>query len=367
MSRPKKQKLKRRADGRYCCRWQGKQFMGRTEDEALNARETYKRLILGGLKPSDMPFSAYAEEWLKTHKNGISERSLSRYKMYHTAFVESAGDKKLDQYVPSDISIFLSSYTGASSIAQASLSICGVFRSAVADRIIPTDPTLSVKKPKGTHGTHRAITQEERTAIHNTSHSLRPAVMTMLYAGLRKGEALALDIDRDVDFENRLIHVREAVHFLPNGQPEITTTKTEAGVRTIPMLDILANELRGLHGLLCVTASGKMMYDSAFDRAWQSYLKALSKTAGKEIKIRAHDLRHSFATMLYDCGVDLKSSMLWMGHANETMTMRIYTHLSNQRRTEAENALRNAEKRGLYMQNDMQTLPDAQKVIENQG
>ena len=367
MARQKKQKLKRRADGRYCCRWHDKQFMGNTEDEALNAREAYKLMVLSGLKPSDMPFSAYAEKWLKTHKNGISERSLSRYKMYHTAFVESAGDKKLAEYVPSDISMFLSSYTGASSIAQASLSICGVFRSAVADRVIASDPTQGIRKPKGTHGTHRAITQEERQAIHNTSHRLRPAVMVMLYAGLRKGEALALDIDRDVDFENRLIHVREAVHFLPNGQPEITTTKTEAGTRTIPLLDTLANELRGLHGLLCITASGKMMYDSAFDRAWQSYLKALSKTAKKEIKIRAHDLRHSFCTMLYDCGVDIKSAMLWMGHANETMTMRIYTHLSNQRRTEAENALRNAEKRGLYMQNDMQTLPDAQKVIENQG
>ena len=68
--------------------------------------------------------------------------------------------------------------------------------------------------------------------------------------------------------------------------------------------------------------------------------------------------------MLYDIGIDLKSSMLWMGHTNETMTMRIYTHLSNQRRTEAENTLRNAEKKGLYMRNDMQTLPEPQKVIE---
>ena len=364
MSRQKKQHLKRRADGRYCCRWQGKQFMGHTEDEALNARDAYKRLVMSGLKPSDMPFSLYAETWLKSHKNGISERSLSRYRIYHKAFVESAGDKKLDAYVPSDISMFLSIYSGASSIAQASMSVSGVFRSAVADRIIPSDPTAGLRKPKGTHGTHRAITQEERLAIHNTSHRLRPAVMMMLYAGLRKGEAIALNIDRDVDFRKLLIHVREAVRFQPNGQPEITSPKTEAGIRTIPLLDVLANELRGLHGLLCTSANGKMMSDSAFDRALQSYNKALSKTAGKPIRIRAHDLRHSFCTMLYDAGVDIKSAMLWMGHANETMTMRIYTHLSNQRRIEAENTLRNALAKGLYMQDDMQMLPDTQKVIE---
>ena len=360
MSRQKKQHLKRRADGRYCCRWKDKQFMGRTEDEALQAREAYKRAVLSGLKPSSITFSQYAEKWLKSHKNGISERSRTRYKLHHRNFVESAGDKPLAQYVPSDISQFFQHYIGksSSSILQASLAIGGVFRSAVADRIILSDPTQSIKPPKGTHGTHRAITQEERQAIHNTSHRLRPAVMVMLYAGLRKGEAIALDIDRDVDFENRLIHVREAVHHLPNGQPEITTTKTEAGVRTIPLLDTLANELRGLHGLLCTSAKGLLMSDSAFDRAWQNYLKALSKTAGKPIRIRTHDLRHSFCTMLYDAGIDIKSAMLWMGHANETMTMRIYTHLSNQKRTEAENTLRQAEKKGLYMQNDMQSLPD---------
>lgn len=360
MGRQKKQKLKKRADGRYCCRWQGKQFMGRTEDEALQARELYKSAVLSGLKPSDITFSQYAERWLKSHKNGISERSRTRYKLHHRNFVKYAGDKPLAQYVPSDISQFFQHYIGKSnsSILQASISIGGVFRSAVADRIILSDPTQAIRKPKGTHGTHRAITPEERTAIHNTSHRLRPAVMVMLYAGLRKGEAVALDIDRDVDFQNRTISVREAVRFLPNGQPVISTTKTEAGVRTIPMLDILADELRGLHGLLCVSAKGAMMSDSAFDRAFQNYNKALSRTAGKPIRIRAHDLRHSFCSMLYDAGVDLKSAMLWMGHANETMTMRIYTHLSNQKRTEAENALRQAEKRGLYMQNDMQSLPD---------
>ena len=106
------------------------------------------------------------------------------------------------------------------------------------------------------------------------------------------------------------------------------------------------------------------MSDSAFDRAWQNYLKTLSKTAGKPVTIRTHDLRHSFATMLYDAGIDVKSSMLWMGHANETMTMRIYTHLSNQRRIEAENALRMAEKRGFRMRNDMQTLTEPPKTLD---
>lgn len=44
--------------------------------------------------------------------------------------------------------------------------------------------------------------------LDNSSHWFHPAVMVMLYAGLRRGEALALDLDRDVDYINHCIYVR---------------------------------------------------------------------------------------------------------------------------------------------------------------
>lgn len=43
MLRVKNQRLKQPVDGRYCCKYHGIQFMGNTEDEALQAREEYKR------------------------------------------------------------------------------------------------------------------------------------------------------------------------------------------------------------------------------------------------------------------------------------------------------------------------------------
>lgn len=58
--------------------------------------------------------------------------------------------------------------------------------------------------------------------------------------------------------------------------------------------------------------------------------------------------------MLYDAGVDLKTAMLWMGHADQSMTMQIYTHLTETRRKEAENTLRNAEKSLFGSQNGSQ-------------
>ena len=213
--------------------------------------------------------------------------------------------------------------------------------------------------------------------IHKTMHRLRHAVMLMLYAGLRRGEVAALDIDRDVNFTLRTLTVREAVRFDRDGKPIICRPKTAAGIRTVPLLDILSQELIGRHGLVCSSAEGKMMTGSAWKRAWESYLNALGETrngckrrwAKSEwipVEIRAHDLRHSYCTMLYDFGIDLKTAMLWMGHADQSMTMQIYTHLSDQRRTEAEIALRNAEKTLFGSQNGSQNaLPFAEALNHN--
>lgn len=86
-----------------------------------------------------------------------------------------------------------------------------MFDTAVDDGYIRTSPMKSkhARPPKGTEGTHRAISDAERQLIlDNSAHPFHLAVMVMLYAGLRRGEALALDLDRDVDYINHCIYVR---------------------------------------------------------------------------------------------------------------------------------------------------------------
>ena len=60
----------------------------------------------------------------------------------------------------------------------------------------------------------------------------------------------------------------------------------------------------------------------------------------KEYWVRPHDLRHSYCTMLYDSGIDLKTAQKWMGHADQTMTPRVYTHLTAEREEESARLLR---------------------------
>lgn len=56
-------------------------------------------------------------------------------------------------------------------------------------------------------------------------------------------------------------------------------------------------------------------------------------------KITAHMLRHTYASMLYDAGVDIKSAQKFLGHANIEMTLSVYTHLTKHKENEAINSL----------------------------
>ena len=372
MPRPKKQVLKQRADGRYCCKYKGIQFMGASSDEALALRDEYKRQEKSGAFASDnQMFSEYATKWIKAYKSHLTTGPYNTHVRMLNRWMDEIGNKQMKEYTQTDVSTFYQLFSGmsASTIHAARDTVKGVFRAALADGIIQRDPSATVDPPKGVKGTHREISAEERALIHAVEHRLRPAVMVMLYAGLRRGEAMALRVDRDVDFTALTITVREAVRFDDIGHPMIVRPKTQAGIRTVPMLEGLAHELQGITGLLCPSASGALMTESAWARAWDSYLYALgekrngcprrwAKGPWKPVTIRAHDLRHSFCTMLYDSGVDLKTAMLWMGHADQTMTMQIYTHLTETRRKEAENALRKAQKQAFRMQNGMQNLSE---------
>lgn len=365
--------LKQRPDGRYRVKFQGKYFYGTTQREAYAARDEYVRMLEAGMREESMGItvSAYAAKWVSTYKSHLATASYNTHVRILNRFCahNDIGSKRMSHVDTSDVQSFFNTLNGMSysSICDARDTIKGLFRGALADRIINYDPTLSVSIPKGTKGTHRAITLRERQLITDTAHRMRPAIMTMLYAGLRRGEVLALNIDRDVDFVNKTITVREAVRFSTQNMPEIVDPKTEAGARTIPLLDILSNELQGLHGLVCPSASGEHMSQIAWVRAWDSYITALETEANGchkrwygrtkahkaqlaageslppwvSISIRSHDLRHSFCSMLYDAGVDLKSAMLWMGHADQKMTMQIYTHLSESKLKSASEALQN--------------------------
>lgn len=351
-----RQKLSPRADGRYMCKYKGKCFYGSTQREAQAKRAEYIRMIESGLKEESAGVTvfSYAYRWIKTHKASVSDKCYNDYVKQLNALVDAIGHLRLMDVTPDDIKeVFSTHYLkySESTIKRARMLYTSMFDAAVESGYARTNPCRSkhAQPHKGTSGTHRIITDQERELILTTPHRFQLGAMVMLYAGLRRGEALALR-RTDIDTDANLIHVTRAVRFDGN-RPVIDTPKTKTSVRDVPLLKQLADAIPSDCDYIMPTATGQLCTEIAFKRGWDSYLHALSEKAGHSVVIRPHDLRHSYCTMLRDAGVEMKLAMQWMGHSDEKMILRIYDHVTTDR---IENAVKMVEKKINGCQNGCQ-------------
>lgn len=362
---------KKRADGRFRVRYKGKEFYGATQAEANAKRDAYRRELESGLREQTLGinFGSYAIQWIETYKDSCSNRTYNAYVGIVNRAIDAIGDRRMKDITKMDIQKMLNSLKGysTSTVKKYRMTLNSIFTAAVQDRVILTNPCYGVKLPDSTSGTHRAITDEERDLIHQSvgHHDMALAAMVMLYAGLRRGEVLALDYT-DIDLDAGFINVSKGIVFNGN-QPILTTPKTDAGIRSVPIIEPLKTAFEGMGGRVLSNERGSIMSETAFKRKWDSYIsfleslmngcqkrwygrtrehKAIVAAGGtlppwRECTIRPHDLRHSYVTMLYDAGTDIKTAMKWVGHADEQMIMRIYAHLTEQREKASHTLLAN--------------------------
>lgn len=417
MPRQKKQHLKRRKDGRYCCKYHDLQFMGNTEEEALEAREQYKRMEKRGeLALMKGPTVAqYALEWLPREKTGVADQTYAEAATLLEKLTKCIGSMYLRDVKPSDIKgVYKQEFQGLSdSYTKAGAQLYRLlFDAAVDDGYCITNPARakSAKPGKGEEAKgHRAITEQERKWIETlcTDHRCHPAVMAMLYAGIRPQEAKALDIDRDVDFEKGLLYVRESVHLAGGNQYERNDKlKTKQSRREVPLFPPLREVL--LHrnereaakaqakaekrakrlkrplpeppkkkekeqlGMLVRSADGKPVTVQAWRSAWESYVSEMEtaingcqerwygkkkEQQGQDLPPFVHftvvpyDLRHSFCKMCRDNGVEINTCIHWMGHKDAKMILAIYDEFTQERSKKQAEML---EKTLFRMQNGMQ-------------
>ena len=203
----------------------------------------------------------------------------------------------------------------------------------------------------------RALTEKEVALITDNwrGHNLGPMAMIMLYAGLRRGEVIALEWS-DIDFEKKVIHVTKAATVVKN-VTRIKKPKSDAGIRDVPIPKVLRNmlmEIRKPSGYVCTNTSGEMLTESSYMSQWNSFQSYLNVCAGgrrgtgKYVpritvieNITAHMLRHTYASMLFDANVDVKSAQKFLGHADIEVTLEIYTHLSEMKEEKSIEALDN--------------------------
>ena len=93
--------------------------------------------------------------------------------------------------------------------------------------------------------------------------------------------------------------------------------------------------------LLFTNLQGQLHSKSSLRRLWADYMRALTEAAGAPVRFTAHDLRHTYATMLYLQDVDIRDAMSYMGHATYQVTLGIYTDTEQYCRLEIDPELAN--------------------------
>lgn len=362
-----KQKLKKRKDGRYACRYHNQWFYSKDPDDCLKQREDFKQKEQEGLIMAYF-VQEYALNWLDRSYPNANPKTYETIKRHVKTLNNAIGHLPVSDVKPSDIkSIYSTHYKSLSNeyIKQAKTVFRGIFDAAVSDGLIRSNPARdrTAKPHKGTIGGHRSITEQERQWILTYCHNNRiyPAVMAMLYAGLRPQEAKALNIDRDVDFSQETITVNQTAHIDPENVYNYVLTdrgKTEKANRRIPLLPPLKSALQGKHGLL-ISSGGKPVTKSVWSCAWTTYKRQMESNingcqrrwygktkehkaliaAGKPLPpwvsftVTPYDLRHSFCTMCRNQTppIEIHTVIKWMGHTDATMILSVYDSVTDER------------------------------------
>lgn len=325
--------MKQRADGRWVKKKtiDGKSvyFYSDEKSEKRAQKDIERQMLEYSMKASSTAkFEAIAEDWKYDHIEKISYRTWCGYEAHYKRAVCRFGKMYVDQIQTPDVQRFVAEFAEegyAYKTVRTALQVVSLIMDyAMIKGYIDKNPCSIVSIPKGLKRTQRKLPSEEEIEKIKKSVDCHFGLFaySLLFTGLRRGELLALT-DKDIDFEKHTISVTKSVYFISN-HPHLKSTKTDAGIRTVYLLDCLADKLRGKSGY--IFGGDNLMTEMAFKRAWQRYVKESGVT------ITPHQLRHAYATLLYDSGIDPKSAQLLLGHSDYKTTMDIYTHISESRK-----------------------------------
>lgn len=320
-------------------------------------------------------------------KQELKQSTRGNYNYMYTKYVrDTLGKRKIVSIKYSDVKSFYNSLIHENGFKPNSMEIINtilhpVFTLAVRDGVIRTNVTDGViSEIKKSHNWEKpkrhALSIEEQEAFINfvanseTYNHWLPLFTVFLGTGCRVGEIIGLRW-KDCDFENRIISINHNLIYRQqeNGNCEmhITTPKTNAGCRTIPMLDEVrrallqerkeqmkngfsTTEIDGYKGFCFTNRFGyvhnPMTINRAIKRIYTAYNQQETELAKNEhrepLLIRhfsVHNLRHTFCTRFCENETNIKVIQDIMGHSDISTTMNVYAEATQNKKRESFNNL----------------------------
>ncbi|MDE7363901.1 MAG: site-specific integrase [Ruminococcus sp.] len=310
---------------------------GKTYDEAehkvLIGKEVASRYLSGRY----ITVSKIYNKWLNAVVNRIKESTFANYKAkFEKHILPEFADIPCADLSASRINEFINQKLAEGLSASYVRDIFTVFKSMLKyaqEEYGFKLPLKNVVLPKTEKKQIEKISDAEQKRLVSylrENMSLTAfGILISLFMGLRIGELCGLKWS-DVDFDNRILHIRRTVQRISsaNGNRKtkviISTPKSDTSFRSIVIPDFLMEyfeKFRNQADFFILSGSDKVIEP----RTMQYRYKKMLKSA--EIKnYNFHKLRHTFATNCAEKGFDVKTLSVVLGHSNVNLTLNRYIH-----------------------------------------
>lgn len=345
-----------------------KKFSGQKKTIVKNKLDEFKRQLIisqGDIEKSDITFEEFATQWMLEQKHKLKPTSYARkevtlinqvYPYIGSTPINDIHHKDVQNMVNKLIENKLS----YSTIKKAYEAVRGCFKSYRIKTRTSLNPCEGITLPENIQHEVSDIVffnEQQRELIKNEAvrqyssgtpvYRLGHAIIILMYTGLRIGELLALKWE-DIDLDKKTIVVNKnavvakisdntGTHYKLTNQK---STKTKSGNRILPMTEIARksfveiSKINGDKEFVLSSKNNKQLSPRNINRMFHSILKQTGITKNNET-YGVHTLRHTFASMLFQNGCDVKVVSEILGHSDTKITENIYIHLIQQQKIKA--------------------------------
>lgn len=271
----------------------------------------------------------YSDDWL-SRKRKLKETTRKNYRKYLDEYIlPFMGDKKVNDIKPTDVQKMLDNYAHLShkTLKDMKSILSQIFRYCESDELIDKNPceNADIEIPSDKVTKRDALSIEDyKDIIANLPKCPEKCILFVslcIYTGMRRGEILGLRKE-DIDISAKTITVcRNVVHPQQN-KPVITTPKTKAGYRMIPIDENLIPLLKKVDHDGFIFGGESPYTLSAYRNMWKRITTTIDMHGATP-----HSLRHSYLTYAVGLTTDYKTVQGLSGHADLNTLLNRYAHI----------------------------------------